>query len=241
MFRLVTAVAACALALAASLAARAQTQGPVVELFTSQGCSSCPAADSFLAELADRGDVIALSLHVDYWDYIGWKDTLAQPAHSERQKGYAETLRGRRVYTPQMVIDGAAHEVGSNRAGVLAALERGRAAPRLPVELSREAGHVLVRIPAGAADGDATIWLVRYDALHKVEIGRGENRGRAIAYRNVVREISSLGVWRGEPVEATLSEAQLARGGRSGCAVIVQRDMHGPILGAAQLALGPAN
>lgn len=227
--------------LAAGAAARAQTQGPVVELFTSQGCSSCPAADAFLAELADRDDVIALSLHVDYWDYIGWKDTFARPAHGERQKGYAETLKGRRVYTPQMVIDGAAHEVGSNRAGVLAALARGRAAARLPVELSRAAGHVVVRIPAGPAQGDATIWLLRYDALHAVEIGRGENSGRTVAYRNVVREISSLGVWRGEPVEATLSEAQLARGGRTGCAVIVQRDMHGPILGAAQLALGPTN
>src|SRR5690606_32640834 len=143
--------AACAAALAGAASASAQVQGPVVELYTSQGCSSCPPADAFLAELAERDDLIALSFHVDYWDYIGWKDTFASPANTARQRGYADALRSRRVYTPQMVIDGAAHEIGSNRAGVLAELARARARPRLSVELAREGGHVTVRLPAGRA------------------------------------------------------------------------------------------
>ena len=227
-------------ALAFAHAAAAQTQGPVVELYTSQGCSSCPPADALLGELARRDDVIALSFHVDYWDYIGWKDTFALPANTERQKRYAEVLKARRVYTPQMVIDGAAHEVGSNRLGVLSEVARARSRPRLDVSLEREDGHVLLRLPAGEVEGDATIWLVRYDAAHPVEIGGGENGGRIVTYHNVVRETSSLGVWRGEPVEVTLSNAQLARGGSAGCAVIVQQGLHGRVLGAARLDLEPA-
>jgi hypothetical protein len=226
--------------LAFAVPAAAQVQGPVVELYTSQGCSSCPPADALLGELARRDDVIALSFHVDYWDYIGWKDTFALPSNAERQKGYAEALKARRVYTPQMVIDGAADEVGSNRAGVLAALSRARARPRLDVSLAHEGGHVVLRLPAGKVDGDATIWLVRYDPLRAVEIDRGENSGRSMTYRNVVVETSSLGVWSGEPVEVTLSEAQLARGG-GGCAVIVQQGAYGPVLGAASMALAPSN
>jgi hypothetical protein len=222
-------------ALASGVAA--QVQGPVVELYTSQGCSSCPPADALLGELARRDDVVALSFHVDYWDYIGWKDTLALPANTERQKSYAEALKARRVYTPQMVIDGAAHEVGSNRDGVLSELARARSRPRLDIRLERENGHVILRLPAGEANGDATIWLVRYDTVQPVEIDRGENRGRTIVYHNVVRETSSLGVWRGEPVEVTLSEAQLLRGGSGGCAVIVQEGLYGRVLGAAKLTL----
>lgn len=237
--RLLALAAAAALACAARPAA-AQIQGPVVELYTSQGCSSCPPADALLGELARRDDLVALSFHVAYWDYIGWKDTFAVPANAERQKRYAETLKARRVYTPQMVIDGAAHEVGSDRAAVLAEIDRARARPRLDVSLRREDGHVVLRLPAGPADGDATIWLARYDDARQVEIERGENRGRTVTYHNVVREISSLGVWSGEPVEVTLSEAQLARDGGTGCAVIVQQGMYGRVLGAARLDLAPS-
>lgn len=233
--------AACAAALAGAASATAQTQGPVVELYTSQGCSSCPPADAFLAELARRDDVVALSFHVGYWDYIGWKDTFASPANAERQRSYAELLGGRRVYTPQMVIDGVAHVVGSDREAVLAELAAANARPRLPVKLKREDGHIVVRLPKGPADGDATIWLMRYDPPQRVEIDRGENDGRAITYHNVVREFSSLGVWRGEPVEITLSERQLALGGRAGCAVIVQKGMHGPVLGAAKFDFASTN
>jgi hypothetical protein len=221
--------------------AAAQAQGPVVELYTSQGCSSCPPADALLGELAGRDDVIALSFHVDYWDYIGWKDTFALPANGERQKGYAEALKARRVYTPQMVIDGAAMEVGSNREGVLTELARARSRPRLDVSLTHEGDHVVLKLPAGAANGDAAIWLVRYDSARPVEIERGENRGRSVTYRNVVVETSSLGVWSGAPVEVTLSEAQLVRGGGGGCAVIVQEGLYGRVLGAARLDLASIN
>jgi hypothetical protein len=231
---------AALLALVPAASATAQVQGPVVELYTSQGCSSCPPADALLGELARRDDVIALSFHVDYWDYIGWKDTFALHVNTERQKGYADALKARRVYTPQMVIDGAADEVGSDRAGVLAELARARARPRLDVSLAHEGGHVVLRLPAGKADGDATIWLVRYDPVRTVEIERGENGGRSMTYRNVVLETSSLGVWSGEPVEVTLSEARLARDG-GGCAVIVQQGAYGPVLGAASIALAPSD
>ena len=123
---------------------------------------------------------------------------------------------------------------------VLSEIARARSRHRLDVRLSREDGHVVLRLPAGEPKGDAAIWLVRYEAVRPVEIVRGENSGRTIAYHNVVRETSSLGVWRGEPVEVTLSEAQLARDGADGCAVIVQQGMYGPVLGAARLDLAPA-
>ena len=211
----------------------------VVELFTSQGCSSCPPADIFIGELAKRDDVLALSFNVDYWDYLGWKDTLASPANSQRQRDYAAARRQRRVYTPQMIVGGVADAVGSDRQAVWAAIEqlRGNDIQPVPIDFSKRDGKLLIRIGGGSHAGDATIWLVRFDAAKSVEILRGENTGRSITYHNVVKDFWTLGLWQGEPMEIALRLDELDRGETDGCAVIVQKGGHGRIIGAARMAL----
>jgi hypothetical protein len=239
------------LALLAALALLASTaeagdnvrHGTVVELFTSQGCSSCPPADVYLGELAKRDDLVALTFNVDYWDYLGWKDTLADPAYTQRQRAYAAAMRDRGVYTPEMVIGGRTHAVGSNRAAVMAEVEKVRRqdTQRLHIGLSKENGHVVVRLPEGPAPKEATIWLARYDHVQEVPVRKGENGGRTLKYYNVVRELTNLGLWRGEAKEIAYMADELAKGGRTGCAVIVQQGSHGPILGAAAIDFGPGS
>ena len=210
--------------------------GPLlVELFTSQGCSSCPPADRFLAELAQRQDLIALSYGVDYWDYLGRKDTFASRENTARQTGYGESLGNRRLYTPQMVVDGRVDAVGSDRAAVEQAIARlhDEQPRRLGVQSAMQRDHVILRFPEMPLDGDATIWLIAYDAANTVSIGRGENRGRQVTYRNVVREIRNLGLYRGMAMELAVDKRDLDRYGRSGCVVVVQMNRHGPVLGTA--------
>ena len=236
-----------ALAVAAGLAPAlpaAAGERTVVELYTSQGCNSCPPADAILGELAARDDVIALSFHIDYWDYLGWKDTFSSAESTKRQKQYAAFLGARGVYTPQMVIGGVAHAVGSRRARVeeLIADVAAREDQGLDVDLVEGApGEVLVRIGAAAAarewDRKSAVWLVRFDSPQTVPIERGENAGRTITYHNVVRDIERIGWWKGEALE--LSFADLREGGRDGCAVIVQKGSHGQVLGAAEMNFAP--
>jgi len=212
--------------------------GPaVVELFTSQGCSSCPPADKYLGELAQRDGVLALTYHVDYWDYIGWKDTFATPATTQRQHEYGRSLGQRYVYTPQMVIGGRVHEVGSHRMAVDMAIDKAHQAAMVPIGIRRlDGGQIAVSIPKGM--GEADILLMRFDAKHTVDIARGENSGRALSYYNVVRDFRRIGVWSGQPVELTLSMAELMEGGRDGCAILLQTSGSGPILGAARIDAG---
>ena len=216
----------------------------VVELYTSQGCNSCPPADRLLGKLASRDDVIALTFNVDYWDYLGWKDTLAQPSHTERQRQYAAALRNRTVYTPQMVIGGRQHAVGSDASAVAAAIEaeqrngkdntNGNAGPVL--RLQHQDGHILFSLSAVSDPStDATIWLVRYDQRRDVPIERGENAGNNLVYHNVVREMRPLGQWHGQALKMSLSREMLSEGGRDGCAIIVQKGSVGPILAAARI------
>src|SRR5579871_5924572 len=163
----------------------------VVELFTSQGCSSCPPADKLLGELADRKDVLALSLPVDYWDYLGWKDTLASHDYSERQREYAQSRGDQEVYTPQAVVDGSEDLVGSDRAAIETALKQAtdKGFP-VPIDLSPSDDAMTVKIGAAAGGVNrGTIWLVMYDRSVTVPIGRGENSGRTITYSNVVRKL----------------------------------------------------
>src|SRR5262245_43951656 len=171
------------LAAMAAPALAAETR-PVVELFTGQGCSSCPAADRILGELAREGRVIALSVPVDYWDYLGWKDTLAQHAHSLRQRGYAGGRGDRQVYTPQVVVNGAAQVIGSDRTAIDAACKQ--AAPSLPVSLARKGDAIEIDVGPGQG-APATVWLLTVARATPVAIGRGENQGRTITYSNVVR------------------------------------------------------
>ncbi len=209
----------------------------VVELFTSQGCSSCPPADELLGELAMRGDVLALSLHVDYWDYIGWKDTFASPPMSERQRAYARTTSARMVYTPQVVVDGTEEMIGSRRPAVLRAIEAAQAQPK-PVAITLTADEQ-VQIAAGDAPPDgAVVWLVAYDHHRTADIARGENAGRRISYYNVVRSFERLGHWTGEALSFPVDCDSLI-GPNRGAAILVQEGGYGPILGATRLQPKP--
>jgi hypothetical protein len=215
-----------------------QSAPVVVELFTSQGCSSCPPADALLGELAQIPGILALSMHVDYWDYIGWKDPYASPKVTERQRRYAQRLGLRYVYTPQMVIDGHADVVGVRRNEVLRTIEEA-AAKRKAVEVRFEqadGGRIVV--PAGhAPDGGAVVWLAVYDDNHETDIGSGENAGRKLRYHNVVRELNRIALWHGDRLEIPFDMAAAAAQGRDGCAVIVQQAGGGPVLGAAAMPL----
>ena len=210
----------------------------VVELFTSQGCNSCPPAEALLRELAEEDGIIALELHIDYWDYIGWPDPFASPVMTARQRSYLRDLRLRYVYTPQMVIDGRYDVVGSDRRAVRAAIEKA-AADRVAirVELSGDDGGKII-IPAGHAPaGGAKVWLAIYDDNLETEIPSGENAGRTLRSRNVVREFVDVGTWVGEPMEIAVDlQAALDRG-RAGCAVLLQQGETGAIIGAVAMPL----
>jgi len=210
----------------------------VVELFTSQGCSSCPPADDLLADLAERSDVLALSLHVDYWDYIGWKDPYASPVYTARQRRYAGALELRYVFTPQIVVDGRQSIVGSRREDVLRAVDEAASRRKImELEFVPKGGGRVV-IPAGhAPDNGATVWLAVYDRAQTTKVKRGENAGRTVRSVNVVRSLERLGTWMGERLEIPLDLAAAAADGRYGCAVIVQEGRAGAVLGAAAMRL----
>jgi len=171
----------------------------VVELFTSEGCSSCPPADALLAELASRPDVLALSFHVDYWDRLGWKDPFSSPAATERQQRYAELLRLATVYTPQMIVDGKWQAVGSDHAEVKRALDAaGHTLAEVPVALTIDRG--LAQIKLGAAGGlvSGAVLLIGFDRRHVTAVQRGENSGRTLAHVDVVRGIEQVAQFRGQ-------------------------------------------
>lgn len=210
--------------------------GPVVvELFTSQGCNSCPPADEILGELAEKPDVIALSLNVDYWDYLGWKDEFAKAAHTSRQRDYQSSFGARTIYTPQMVLQGETAVVGNQAIQVMTAMDVHQSNPNeAEVTLSRDGGQLLAQIEPVFAnlEGPATIWLIGYTGPHAVPIGRGENAGRTITYYNVVREMRQVDEW----------DASSSRQFRldiddnmRGYAVLVQKDLVGRIYGAGKI------
>ncbi|NSX55464.1 DUF1223 domain-containing protein [Parasulfitobacter algicola] len=209
----------------------ADTTPVVVELYTSQGCSSCPPADKLLHELAARENVIALALHVDYWDYIGWKDRFADPMHTKRQKAYAHAAGSRTVYTPQMIIGGVDHVVGTRPMQVADMLQK-HAAQNLPVQISLTRRGNIVRIEAlSSVANPMIVQLVRYSPLETVEIKRGENAGRTLSYANVVTSWEKIDNWSGQEPFRKSIEAH----GSSPVVVIIQKDGHGAIYGAAQL------
>jgi hypothetical protein len=216
--------------------ARAENAPPVVvELFTSQGCSSCPPADTYLGELAQRPDVLALAFHVDYWNYIGWTDPFAMKLATQRQHDYADRMGLRYVYTPQMIIDGTTEGVGSERA-TIATLIKAAAGKQthIPTMLSREAdGRLSIHIDAGTTPEPATIWLVGFDGVHATRVLHGENEGRTLRDYQVVRSFRQVGTWRGPAVDLAVAADEVA--GDGGVAVLVQRGGNGAILGAACL------
>ncbi|MDZ4381210.1 MAG: DUF1223 domain-containing protein [Parvibaculum sp.] len=223
----------------ASVPARAGERPVVVELFTSQGCASCPPADAFLHDLANRDGVIALSFNVDYWNYLGWTDTLASPAHTERQRAYVRRLGLSGVYTPQMVVNGAAEGVGSKRDKIEEKIAAARSEP-FPVDIAfTDKGDTLVLdVGTGKAPGQpVTLWFIRFANEEKVEIGKGENRGRTMIYAHAVRELTPVGMWNGEAMKLTLPKNERLTAGLEGCVALLQAGTGGPILGAAQMAM----
>ncbi len=211
--------------------AAAQNGPVVVELFTSQGCSSCPPADAMLHDLAKRDDVIALALHVDYWDYIGWKDIFGRPEHTARQHAYARAANATTVYTPQMIIGGVDHVVGSRPIQVMDALQaHSRQGNVFDVNLTRRGDDVVISAAPGAR-GDYVVQLVRYTPEATVSIVRGENAGRDLSYSNIVTSWDVIGRWDGRSALALEADAA----GDSPIVVIIQKATNGPILGAAEL------
>jgi hypothetical protein len=227
-----TVVAGCGPVLAGSLPNSGAPIGgsapnpTVVELFQSQGCSSCPPANALLNAMADRPGVLALSFAVTYWDQLGWKDIFGSPRFTARQQDYARAGRGE-VATPELIVNGSYAVVGSNRSELDSALARG-GAPAGGPPIMFDAGSV--RLGKAPATAPATVWLVRYDPRSRdVPIRAGENSGRTLAHRDIVRELVKLGEWRGAPISFALPAA-----GESGLvgAVLVQRGLGGPIIAA---------
>lgn len=233
-----------ALVLAACGIARAEPRA-VLELFTSQGCSSCPAADKLLGELAGDPSLIALSVPIDYWDYLGWKDTLASAAHSARQRAYAHARGDRQVYTPQIVVNGAMHVLGSDHVAidrVIAQTDQKPSVMSLPVLLAVNGSNLAITVKA--KDGDHTageVWLCPLSRAVLVAIGRGENRGRTITYHNVVRRWVKLGDWAAADATWTVPLSEIKADDADAAAVMVQEgtpDKPGIILGAAFTSIG---
>jgi hypothetical protein len=213
--------------------AHAAADRPVlIELFTSQGCNSCPPADALLGELAQRPGVLALAFHVDYWNGLGWSDPFSSKLATARQNDYAQRLGKRSIYTPQLVVDGAADAVGSDRADVAALITAAqrRAATGPTIETATDAaGARIVRLGAGIAD-HATVWLAGYDRAHVTPVGRGENGGRTLTEYQVVRSLVRLGDWTGAAAQYVLPTMT-----GDGAILFVQPDRAGPMLAAQDI------
>jgi hypothetical protein len=212
----------------------------VVELFTSQGCTSCPPADDILAEFAQSRHVVALAYHVDYWDYLGWRDTLATPDNTARQYEYSEAFGSRSVYTPQAVINGMRHVNGADRDAIGQTISELSDEGGLPVdvELSYEGDMVVIETGEGEVPGgEAHVMLVYFNPAMEVEITRGRNKGRTFTYWNSVSGFHSAGVWHGRAARFEMPMSEVVKKGAGGCAVLIQTmtadGMPGKILGAA--------
>ena len=239
-FSLLSAVAAAALLVAPATAAEVRLHPKaVLELFTSQGCSSCPKADLKFSDLSKQTDLITLAYNVDYWDYIGWTDTFGRKENSDLQKAYAASWKSSRIYTPQLIVNGQKGVVGSRDKDVTDAL--GAATLALPVEIVVGDKMIDVTVGADANGAQAMVWLVTFKDHAQVQIDRGENAGRLMDYTQIVTGRQMLGMW--DPATGThlkLPLSQLQADGSNGAAILVQTDnngLPGPILGAASFRL----
>jgi len=223
-------------------AARAADPPVVVELFTSQGCSSCPPADEYLGELAKRPGLLALAFHVEYWNYIGWPDPYSKPWATRRQRDYSVRLKQRFVFTPEMVVQGEAEGIGSERATIEALIRDARDNPRPHPSLSlhwRADGALLVDVGSGPSPaGDpATLWLIGYDGVHETPILSGENEGRTAWDHHAVRTFRRLGAWAGWSEQLVVPPEEAKKLSDHAAAVLLQLDGSGPILTAASIDL----
>lgn len=240
------AIAATGSLLGLAAAASPVAAGPVVmELFTSQGCSSCPPADALFATYVTRTDVIPLSFSVDYWNYLGWVDTFAKHEHTERQRAYALSRGDGQVYTPQVIVAGGVHVIGSDRAAIEAAIAEAQELPTVAVAVEVVGSAVHIDVAAALAGGPnwGTVWIVLFDTAETVEIGRGDNAGQTVTYRNIVMDMHRLAMWRGQAMSFELPFAEMEEARADGAAIIVQQERNGlpgPIVGAAMYTRPPA-
>ena len=219
----------------------------VVELFTSQGCSACPPADALLASLVREPDILGIGYNIDAWDYLGWRDTLARPEFTRRQREYARARGDDAVYTPQMIINGQAHVVGNDRRQVLALIKKARdsgGCQLVNMQARRHKKVLQINIAPAAASlmdqvetshPEATLWMITMRRQVAVRIRRGENRGRKIAYHQVARHISPVAMWHGKPLRLMLPVMEVMRDDADSCAILLQLNGYGPILAAAAL------
>lgn len=239
--RVVLTSAAVLATLAAAYGAVDAAERTVVELFTSQGCSSCPPADQHLTDLAEVPGVVALTYNVDYWDYLGWKDTLATAENTKRQKEYAEKRGDREIYTPQVVIDGRTHVVGSRKGEIDRAIGQRKADPDQSgpsLSIRRDGRELEVLVGASSKPNDdinATVWLMVVEPKVKVDIHKGENLDKTITYTNVVRKMMPVAMWRGEPLRIVLPAGEFALGTEPHGVVLVQDDEGGPIIASTDI------
>lgn len=234
-------MASCCVALAVGSGNAAAAD--VVELFTSQGCSACPPADKVLGHLAKDPDTIALTFAVDYWDYLGWRDTYAKPEFTRRQREYAKARADHAVFTPQAVLNGRSAVIGSREDEIRASFDVMRdngETPNLAVTARIADDRVVVTLPARDHAGEASVWIAGYLPPKTVNIGSGENRDTSVTYTNIVDRLQVVGMWSGEAMTLELPLADVAPEGIAGLAVVVQSKkdgLPGPVLGATHLVL----
>ncbi|MCR5857146.1 thioredoxin family protein [Mesorhizobium sp. J428] len=217
----------------------------VVELFTSQGCKSSPPADANLAELSRRGDVLTLGYHVGYWDYMGWRDTLANPDSTSRQDSYRKTFESRSIYTPQAVVNGRMHVNGAKRGEIEGALSSLGSAGKglvVDVDVRKRGDSIVISTGDGSFGQKAHVTIVYYDFAQSVDITAGENSGRKVRYVNPVTGVQAAGMWHGKSAVFELPASEISKRGPGGFAVLLQTVRSdgslGPILGAANFPQG---
>jgi hypothetical protein len=226
--------AGAASALLVAPARASATQNVVAELFTSQGCSSCPPADRLFEQVRQTPGVLALTFHVDYWDYLGWKDTLGSSEFSQRQYDYAKARGDMDVYTPQMVVNGAKPLVGSQHSEVFAVIEQSRKPSwEVPVSLNDTPKEIVIELGEGQSPADATLWVMPILTKIAVKIEKGEIAGSELTYYNVVRKLVPAGMWNGKAQRITLPKEGLMPPDCTACVALLQRGKVGPILGCA--------
>jgi hypothetical protein len=240
--RFLTATVVCGLSLGIAAAGEVKRPVGVVELFTSQGCSSCPAADAVFEQLVKKGEVVALAYHVDYWDYLGWEDTLGSKDNTSRQYDYAKAFGARSVYTPQAVINGRTHVAGSSQSaidGALGKFAKSGQAMSVDIKVMRAGDSIVIDAGEGGGDEKGRVVLVYFEPAKAVAIERGENSGKTITYWNAVTSIQTAGMWHGAAARYEFPASEVAKKGAGGCAVLLQATgkdgLPGAILGAAMV------
>jgi hypothetical protein len=195
----------------------------VVELFTAQGCSSCPPADAAFRKLVNQGDVIALAYHVDYWNYLGWADTLSSKENTERQYGYAKTMGRSNVYTPQAIVNGRGHLAGADLNGINSQIDTYSSEGNgLTVPISAAMRGDELEIKIGAGQGKANVVMVYFDKEKTIDVEKGENSGQKISYLHSVTNVETVGMWDGKATSLTLPASVLQRPQLEGCAILLQ-------------------